>query len=283
MGMRIQGGGSASSAQSMQNTQWQQRKQSFDALAQAITGGDLAAANAALSKITAQMPQGASSNPDGFMSKIGSALSSGDITGAQQILASRFSRRGSDGDSNGTATAGATPSVSTSDPVAATAATAATGATSSIGQASPYQGHRGHHRHAQEGASGPVTDLSAAIQSGDTSTAQTAMQKIIQDLQQLSDLGSNATSISGAASLSPGTNSSMLSSAISSANSLINNPDFQSLETAVAGGDASTIKSAWTKFLSGASASTSANTTTAAAITPAVDPAATSSDASTTI
>ena len=91
MGMRIQGG-SYSAAEQMQ---WQQRRQNFEALSQAISGGNLSSANDAFAKIKSQMPGGgANLSPDSFLGKIGAALQSGDLSTAQQLLASRQNQQG---------------------------------------------------------------------------------------------------------------------------------------------------------------------------------------------
>ena len=85
MGMSIHGG-SYTAAETMQ---WQQRRQNFDALSQAITSGNLSGANDAMTKIKSLLPPGADVKPDSFLGKLATALQSGDMTAAQQLLASR--------------------------------------------------------------------------------------------------------------------------------------------------------------------------------------------------
>ena len=247
MGMRI-GGSSYSPAEQMQ---WQQSKQNFAALSTAISGGNLSDAQAAFSKITSQMANsGKTIDPNSFLGKIGSALQSGDLSTAQQLLASR-----QNGQNNQAASAG---SASSSD-ATSTSSAAASGA-SSTGSTGAAHGH--HHRHGGGGDS-PALDLSNAIQSGDTTTAQSSMQKIVADLQQLSSLANP----SGSSSTGSGYNS-VSSSAASAANALLQNPDFQALEDAVSKGDTAGMKSAWNNLIGGASSASSAATSSSAAQQP---------------
>jgi hypothetical protein len=100
--------------------------------------------------------------------------------------------------------------------------------------------------------------LNDAIQSGDSSTAQSAMQTIVADLQQVAGMGAlsnpNGSQISS---------NSSIASAVTAANSLLSNPDFKALEDAVGNGDAASMKSAWAKLISGQAASISTDPTTA--------------------
>ena len=234
MGMRINGGGYANTSQSTQNTQWQQRRQNFDALAQAISANNPALANSAYEKITSQLPAGASINPDSFLGKIGSALKSSDLTSAQQILASRHHN-----DKRGTATASAANdlSVSSTSGVSASNAVAGVGGTSGTAASA---GNRHHHHHADDGSS-PALALNSAIQSGDSATAQSAMQTLVAALQQIANLSSMSN---------PNGSQGNGNAALSSANSLLQNPDFQALEDAVSKGNSVSMKSAWAKLIS---------------------------------
>lgn len=229
MGMRIQGG-SYGAAEQMQ---WQQRRQNFDALSQAISSGNLAGAKDAFAKIQSQM-SGGNINPDSFLGKLGAALQSGDITSAQQILAARQSRDGSQ-------TAGSAQASAASD--------------ASTTSANAASGHR-HHHHG--GGASLGADLSQAIQSGDTAKAQSTMQTIVADLQQLASLA-NPTGASGSAS----GYGSLASSAASAAQKLLQNSDFQALEDAVTKGDVAGMKTAWSNLIGGASSSTPAAATAA--------------------
>ena len=236
MGMRVQGG-SYSAAEQMQ---WQQRRQNFDTLSKAITGGDLSAAKDAFAKVKGQISNGDSVNPDSFLGKIGAALQSGDLTSAQQLLASRQNKQG-----NQTSAADAQPSAD-----AANAAVIADGAA----VASSTSSATGRHHHHHGGGGSPALDLSQAIQSGDTSKAQSSMQTIIADLQQMASLAPPAGSASGAAS-----SGSVSSQAASAATKLLQNPDFQALEDAVAKGDAAGMKSAWNNLIGGSSSGASSS------------------------
>ncbi len=244
MGMRIHGGGGGY-ASGAQDAQWQQRRQNFDALAQAITSGNLSNANDAFAKIQASVPAGGSMNPNGFLSKIGAALQTGDITTAQQVLAARFS-----GLNDQSAAVGATQQAG-----AATAATAVAGATSTVAGTFGHHGH--HHHHGGGGGSSPALNLSQAIQAGDTTKAQSSMQTILNDLQQVADMGNLGTSGANAGAANP-----MVSSAVTAATNLLQNPDFKALEDAVANGDSSAMKAAWSKLVGGTSTASSSATTT---------------------
>ena len=238
MGMRV-GGGSYSAAEQMQ---WQQSKQNFAALTTAISGGKLSDAQAAFAKISSQMANsGKTIDPNSFLGKIGGALQSGDLSTVQQLLASR-----QNGQSNQAASASSTSAADTT----LTSSTAASGSQS----AGAAHGHHHHH-----GGGSPALDLSQAIQSGDTSKAQSSMQTIIADLQQMASLAPPAGS--GSSSASSG---SLASQAASAATKLLQNPDFQALEDAVAKGDAAGMKSAWNKLIGGSSGASGASAAAAA-------------------
>ena len=260
MGMRINGGGGGY-ASGAQDAQWQQRRQNFDALAQAIAGGNLSNANDAFAKIQSSLPPGRGTNPNGFLGQIGAALQSGDIATAQQVLTARMNGSGNQ------------PSIAVANQQASSAATvgaaSAAGAASAVGAtsvsggtttAAAGYGRHGHHHHHGGGDSSPALALSQAIQSGDTATAQSSMQTILTDLQQVASLGSLSNPTTSAA-----TPSAAISSAVSAANSLLQNPDFQALEDAVAKGDATATQSAWTKLISGASSASGTTTASTAA------------------
>ena len=234
MGMSIHGG-SYTAAQTMQ---WQQRRQNFDALSQAISSGNLSGANDALTKIKSLLPPGADIKPDSFLGKLETALKSGDLTAAQQLLASRQQpNRGQGAAADGT---------QAPDAAAGVTANTQSGSTTAAAE-------RHHHRHHGGGGS-PVLDLSKAIQTGDAGKAQSSMQTIISELQQLASAADQTGS---------GSNS-LMASAASAAQKLLGNPDFKSLQDAVAKGDQSSMKDAWTKLITGAS-NTPAQTTQVAA------------------
>ena len=233
MGMRIHGGGGGGYSAGPQDAQWKQRRQNFDALAQAISTGNLSNANDAFAKIQAFQPAGGSAKPNSFLDQIGAALKSDDMTTAQQLLAARINR-------NGDHAPGVDPTQQTAAVIAANgAAPSATGAS----YGSP--GH--HHHHHGSGGTSPAMDLSQAIQSGDTAKAKSSMQTLLNDLQQVADMSNLATSGTSSTPANP-----MVSSAASSATTLLQNADFKALEDAVANGDAASMKTAWSKLISGA-------------------------------
>ncbi len=65
---------------------WQQQKQSLDQLSQALSSGNLNAANQAFNALSANAPKGISADPDSSISKIGKALKTGDIQVVQAMI-----------------------------------------------------------------------------------------------------------------------------------------------------------------------------------------------------
>jgi len=65
---------------------WQQQRQSFNQLSQALQSGNLDAAKQAYSALSAKSPT-AASDPNSPLGKLGQALQSGDIGAAQQAFA----------------------------------------------------------------------------------------------------------------------------------------------------------------------------------------------------
>lgn len=235
MGMSIHGG-SYTAAQTMQ---WQQRRQNFDALSQAVTSGNLSGANDAMTKIKSLLPPGADVKPDSFLGKLATALQSGDMTAAQKLLASRQHQN--------RAQAAAPDTTQAADAATAATASSASDATTAA------TGRRHHHHHG--GGESPVLDLSKAIQSGDAGKAQSSMQTIIGELQQLATAADST--VSGA--------NAQAASASSAAQKLLDNPAFKSLQDAVAKGDAASMKDAWAKLIAGASNASAPTTTQVAA------------------
>lgn len=109
MGMRV--GGAASSAAM---SSWQTRQQDFGNLVSAIKSGNLSSAQQAFSALQAlggsagtgtttgtttgaTATTGSTSNSNSPLAAIGQALSSGDISGAQQALANAFNGSGHGG------------------------------------------------------------------------------------------------------------------------------------------------------------------------------------------
>ena len=145
MDLRIHGGGYAPGAQ---DTQWQKRRQDYDALAKALSEGDLPGANEAYATIIGQLPVGGRVSPESFLGKMGVALRSADLALARQLMANGGNRN-----------------VQVSGVAAADAASA--NARVSGDQASP------------------TLALNQAIQAGDPVRARTALQVMIANLQQL--------------------------------------------------------------------------------------------------
>lgn len=66
---------------------WQQQRQDFNQLSQALKSGNLDAAKQAFSSLSAKSPT-AAADPNSLLGKLGQALQSGDIGAAQQAFAS---------------------------------------------------------------------------------------------------------------------------------------------------------------------------------------------------
>jgi hypothetical protein len=90
MGMRVGGTNAWEAAQATSASGGQQRRQSFSELLSSVQSGDLASAQAAYVKMTGGKP----ASGDGPLAKIGAALQSGDLQGAQQIAQSIQAHRG---------------------------------------------------------------------------------------------------------------------------------------------------------------------------------------------
>ena len=145
MDLRIHGGGYAPGAQ---DTQWQKRRQDYDALARALSEGDLPGATEAYATIIGQLPVGGRVSPDSFLGKMGVALRSADLALARQLMANSGNRNAQ------------VSSVATADAALVNA------------------------RASGEEAS-PTLALNQAIQVGDAVRARAALQNMIDDLQQL--------------------------------------------------------------------------------------------------
>lgn len=63
---------------------WQQQRQDFNQLAQALQSGDLSAAQKAFSTLSANSPKAA--DPNSPLGKLGAALQTGDVKAAQQAF-----------------------------------------------------------------------------------------------------------------------------------------------------------------------------------------------------
>lgn len=86
MGAPISSFSSASQYQAEGVNTYQQRRQSFDALAQALQSNNLSAARQAFASFTQNFPGGAA-QPNSPLAQIGQALQSNDLTAAQNAFA----------------------------------------------------------------------------------------------------------------------------------------------------------------------------------------------------
>jgi hypothetical protein len=90
MGMGINTGMGVGSSAAMQSTNgasaWQQQKQNLDLLSQALSSGNLNAANQAFNALSANAPKGITNDPNSAISKIGQALKTGDLQAVQFAL-----------------------------------------------------------------------------------------------------------------------------------------------------------------------------------------------------
>jgi hypothetical protein len=82
MGMSISPASSGVSGAGM----WQQQRQGFNQLSQALSSGNLDAAKQAFSALSAKSPT-AAADPNSPLGKLGAALQSGDVNAAQQAFA----------------------------------------------------------------------------------------------------------------------------------------------------------------------------------------------------
>jgi len=103
MGMRVNSSSTAATQTGAAN--WQQRKQDFEALSQALKSNNLDAAKSAYASLAKNAPSGAASNPNSPLAQLGKALQSGDINAAQQAFSSmRSHHRGGNGGTSSTST-----------------------------------------------------------------------------------------------------------------------------------------------------------------------------------
>jgi DNA-binding FadR family transcriptional regulator len=142
MDLRIHGGGFAPGAH---DPQLQKRRQDYDALARALTEGDLPGANEAYATIIGQLPVGGKVSAESFLGKMGVALRSADLALARQLMASGGPR------------------------------TAQVAGAAEASSSAPADG---------AGTSSALA-LNQAIQSGDRGRARAALQSMMNDLQQL--------------------------------------------------------------------------------------------------
>ncbi|MBV8603490.1 MAG: hypothetical protein JO224_02275 [Pelomonas sp.] len=88
---------SSTNTQSTDGTTWQQTREDFKDLADALKSGNLDAAKQAYADLSKNVPAAALNNPNSPLAKIGQALDSGDISGAQSAMKSMHAHRGHGG------------------------------------------------------------------------------------------------------------------------------------------------------------------------------------------
>jgi hypothetical protein len=87
MDMSVLSAGSSNPSQKVISSNWQQRRQSFDALSQALQSSDLPSAQQAFSSLSSTFPAGITNDPNSPLAKLGQALKSGDLSAAQSAFA----------------------------------------------------------------------------------------------------------------------------------------------------------------------------------------------------
>ena len=86
MGMPINSVSSGSALQASGANNWQQRRQDFQALSQALQSGNLGAAQQAFSSLSSSFPAGVANDPNSLLAKLGQALQSGNLSAAQSAF-----------------------------------------------------------------------------------------------------------------------------------------------------------------------------------------------------
>jgi hypothetical protein len=104
----------------------------------------------------------------------------------------------------------------------------------------------------QKAGNGFALQLSKAVQGGNVRLARTILEQMMGDLQQMASLTSESVPDKVTGYTKQATTNKSLSSAINSADKILNNPDFQSLKRAVDRGDIVNMQVAWTAFIQGA-------------------------------
>ena len=93
MGMPISSVASGNATQQLHGAgAWQQRRQSFDALSQALQSGNVNAAKDAFSSLSKTFPPGVANNPNSPLSKLGQALQTGNLSAAQTVFSTMHGR-----------------------------------------------------------------------------------------------------------------------------------------------------------------------------------------------
>jgi hypothetical protein len=189
-----------------------------DALSRALQAGDLNAAKEAFDKLATRLPAGVLSDPNNPLTKVGKALQGDDIEAARAAMAGRSGYN----DRIGT-----------------------TGSVSKV-----KDSNKGYQIEVSNGM-GQALQLSSAINSGNAKLAKALMQQMFDELQQMAAMNSASPTSKEIAIGKPLTGNKSLASAISSADKLLSNPDFQSLKRAVDRGDLPSMQAAWAAFIRG--------------------------------
>jgi hypothetical protein len=190
-----------------------------DQLTRALQAGDLNAAKEAFDKLATRLPAGVLSDPNNPLTKVGKALQNDDIDAARAAMAGRTGYN----DRIGT-----------------------------VGSVSRIKDlNKGYQIEVSNGM-GHALQLSSAISSGNVRMSRVLIQQMFDDLQQMAALNSVGSTSKELTIGKPLTGNKSLSSAISSADKLLNNPDFQSLKRAVDSGDIPSMQAAWAVFVRGA-------------------------------
>jgi|APCry1669190591_1035303.scaffolds.fasta_scaffold23122_1 hypothetical protein len=245
MGMHISSSSAMNVYQSQMSAARSQRHQQFDALAQALKSGDTKAASSAYASL---VPSGSNVDPSSPLGMIGAALQAGNLSAAEAALPPRFQN----------AASASTPSpFNLLDPNASSSAngTSTTQASADPTQTSPSAsnsaaGPVGHHHHHHGGGGSMMANSSSSssTQNGSDMTtasflnAKAAMANLVTDLQ-------NLASSSTASSTGTSANPAVPSNVATGASNLLNNPDFQNLESAVNSGNTTSMNTAWSQFI----------------------------------
>jgi hypothetical protein len=255
MALEIGGGSTVASYQSSLTGAPKKADPEGDALGRALQAGDLTAAREAFQKLAAHLPPGTLNNPNHPMAKVGKALLSDDLEAARAAFAQG---RGTAVDktlASGPRTVGVTGTKS--------------------GKA------RLGYELEQKAGNGFALQLSKAVQGGNVRLARTILDQMMADLQQMASLNSEGGPDHSTGYVKPVAASKALTSAITSADKILSNPDFQSLKQAVDRGDIVNMQAAWTAFIQGAMAVRSAQmqvqtaaTTSSSAASTVVPPSA---------
>ena len=225
MALEIGSGSSVASYQSSLTGAPKKADPEGDALGRALQSGDLTAARDAFQKVAAHLPPGTLNNPNHPMAKVGKALLADDLEAARAAFAQG---RGS-----------------------VDRALASGTQTASVTATKASRARQGYELE-QKAGNGYALQLSKAVQGGNVRLARTILEQMIGDLQQMASLNSESVPDKVTGYTKQATTNKSLSSAINSADKILNNPDFQSLKRAVDRGDIVNMQAAWTAFIQGA-------------------------------